>query len=267
MTVRILSKDEELALARSWLDDGCARSRDKLARSYQPMVKRIARKYMRAGLDRDDLIQEGTIGFLAGLDNFDPDKGFSVGTLARYHIQSRMQLHIAEFVGILRLPNSRRIKGLISKCVGEIRLQENLLGRELSDTEKSLLCEKAGFALSELHEYEQAIRPVKSLSAGPSDDESVFELSDESQTPENLLKDQSVKAAASMLASILGELPERTQTILRMRHLSGEFHSFETIAEEVGISRERVRRIELDALAVVKRELSDRGISDLSDVF
>jgi len=221
---------------------------------------------MRAGLNRDDLIQEGTIGFLAGLDNFDPEKGYSVGTLARYHIQSRMQLHIAEFIGIVRLPNSRRIKGLISKCVGQIRAKEGEIGRSLSDVEKAEICEDAGFSLSELHEYEQTIRPVKSLSAPSFDDENVFEIKDETSTAETLIEDQSVAQAAEILGDILRSLPERTQTIITLRHLSGEFTSLETIAEKVGVSRERVRRIELEALDTIKKALAKAGISSLSDV-
>lgn len=266
MPTRILGKEEEIDLARAWLDQGCERSRAKLVAAYQPMIKNIARKHMRAGLTRDDLIQEGAIGFLAGLDNFDPDKGFSVGTLARYHIASRMQLHIAEFMGILRLPNSRRIKGLVSRCVGNIKAMESQLGRTLTDTEKAQLCEAEGFAVSELHEYEQAVKPVRSLSAPAFDDESVFELEDESATTSGMIQDQSVAQAGQILANILAEMPERTRQIVTLRHLSGEFNSLEAIAEEVGVSRERVRRIELEALDKIKVALSRAGIKSLDDV-
>lgn len=266
MTTRILEKQEELALARSWLNDGCERSRAQLVSSYQPLIKNIARKSMRAGLNRDDLIQEGTIGFLAGLDNFDPDKGFSVGTLAQYHIRSRIQLHIAEFIGIIRLPNSRRIKGLVSKCVGQIRARESELGRTMSDHEKAELCNEAGFSIAELHEYEQAIRPVKSLSAPAYDDENVFEVADETATQASMIMDQSVSQTGRILEDILSSLPERTRKIVTLRHLTGEFMSLEAIAEEVGVSRERVRRIELDALEKIKTGLSNAGIKSLSDV-
>jgi RNA polymerase sigma-32 factor len=266
MTTRILEKHEEIELARAWLNQGCERSRARLVTAYQPMIKNIARKHMRAGLNRDDLIQEGNIGFLAGLDNFDPDKGFSVGTLASYHIRSRMQLHIAEFLGILRLPNSRRIKGLISQCVGQIKARETEVGRTLTDHEKADLCKEAGFSLAELHEYEQTIRPVKSLSAPSFDDEAVFEIRDETAGTEALVEGQSVNQAKSILADILAEMPERTRTIITLRHLSEEFVSLESIAEQVGISRERVRRIELDALQKIKTSLAQGGIKSLSDV-
>jgi RNA polymerase sigma-32 factor len=76
-----------------------------------------------------------------------------------------------------------------------------------------------------------------------------------------------VSQAADLLKIALKDLPERTQTIIAMRHLSGDFNSLESIAEKVGISRERVRRIELDALQKIKSELEKSGISDLSDIF
>jgi RNA polymerase sigma-32 factor len=267
MNTRLLEKEEELELARSWLESGCQRSRAKIVTAYQPMIKNIARKHMRNGLSREDLIQEGTIGFLSGLDNFDPSTGYSVGTLARWHIAARMQLHIAEFIGVLRLPNSRRIKGLISKCVGKIRYKENEIGRQLSDIEKAEICKNAGFSLDELHEYERAIRPAKSLSAPTHDDENFYELEDTKTTADSMLSNQSVSQAADLLKIALKDLPERTQTIIAMRHLSGDFNSLESIAEKVGISRERVRRIELDALQKIKSELEKSGISDLSDIF
>jgi RNA polymerase sigma factor (sigma-70 family) len=267
MTTRLLEKKEELELARSWLENGCQRSRAKIVTAYQPMIKNIARKHMRNGLSRDDLIQEGTIGFLSGLDNFDPSTGYSIGTLARWHVAARMQLHIAEFIGVLRLPNSRRIKGLISKCVGKIRCKENEIGRQLSDIEKSEICKDAGFSLDELHEYERAIRPAKSFSAPVYDDENVHELEDTKTTTEGMLSSQSVTQAAGLLKIAIKNLPERTQSIIAMRHLSCDFNSLESIAEKVGISRERVRRIELDALQKIKLDLEKSGIADLSDIF
>jgi RNA polymerase sigma factor (sigma-70 family) len=266
---KMLEKPEELSLARAWLDQGCVRAQARLLDAYQPMIRRYARKYLRNGLSLDDLIQEGNIGFLAGLDNFDPDRGYSVGTLARFHIQARIQLHLSEFAGIIRLPNSRRIKGLLSNCVGKIRFKESELGRNLSMQEKAELCEGAGFTLEELEQYEMVMRPTKSISSQSSgdDDESGFELPDENvDTEAQVIRKQSLENARGLLVSILKDLPERTQTILRMRHLSDEFVSLDSIAQEVGISRERVRRIEMDALSTIRERLQERGVEGISDV-
>jgi len=266
---KMLEKPEELALARAWLDHGCERSRARLVDAYQPMIRRIARRHLRNGLTMDDLAQEGAMGFMAALDNFDPDRGYSVGTLARFHIAARVQLFVSEFTGIIRLPNSRRIKGLLSNCVGKIRFEESARGETLSLVEKAKLCEEAGFTLQELEQYEMVMRPVKSIAAQTSgdDDESGFELADENATgAEYVIKKQSMESAEMVLGRILGEFPERTRTILAMRHLSEDFVSLDKIASEVGISRERVRRIEMDALDVIRQKFNDAGISGLEDI-
>ncbi len=269
MTTKLLEKDEELALARSWLNDRDERARARLVRAYQPMIRRLARKHLRNGLSVEDLIQEGTIGFMSGLDNFDPARGYSVGTLARFHIAARIQLHVSEFTGIIRLPNSRRIKGLLSNCVSKIRFEEKERGEALTNAEKEKICEDAGFSLSELEQYEMVMRPTKSIAAKSSseDEESGFELADDSGTSEDkVAHDQSMDVARSILAKIMADFPERTRTILSMRHLSEDFVSLDAIAAEVGISRERVRRIEKDALAEIHKGFVAAGISDLSDI-
>jgi RNA polymerase sigma factor (sigma-70 family) len=266
---KMLRKDEELALARAWLDKGCERSRSKLVDSYQPMIRNIARKYLRNGLSMDDLAQEGAIGFMAGLDNFDPDRGYSVGTLARFHIQARIQLHVSEFTGIIRLPNSRRIKGLLSNCVAKIRAAEADRGETLSAAEKAEICAEGGFDLAELEQYEMVMRPTKSLAgrASSSDDESTFELVDEkADTEAEVLASQSMEKAQAALGAIMADMPERTRKILEMRHLGEDFVSLDAIALEVGVSRERVRRIEMDALKKIREGLAASGINSLHDV-
>lgn len=268
MAVSMLKKDEELALARDWKDNASQPARAKLLAAYQPLIRSIAARHMRAGLNREDLIQEGNIGFMAGLDNFDPSLGHSVGTLARFHIAARMQIYISEFTGILRLPNSRRIKGLLTKCVGAIRHAESALGRELSDEEKEAVCKEAGFTLAELQEYERVMRPVKSLSFPTGNEEETgFELADESSQEDLAVKARSMSGAAKILASILEDMPERTRRILILRHMNDEFVSLEEIAAELDLSRERVRRIEIDGLSMMKEKLEAMGIDNLSDVF
>jgi RNA polymerase sigma-32 factor len=269
MTTKFLEKSEELALARAWLDSGDERARARLVRAYQPMIRRIARKHLRNGLSAEDLIQEGTIGFMAGLDNFDPDRGYSVGTLARFHIAAHVQLHVSEFTGIIRLPNSRRIKGLLSKCVSKIRFEEKERGELLTNSEKEEICQEAGFTLAELEQYEMVMRPTKSIAAQSSsdDDESGFELPDEGASPEQIVaQDQSMDVARDILAKIMSGFPERTRKILSMRHLTDDFVSLDSIAAEVGISRERVRRIEKDALVEIRKGFAEAGISDLGDI-
>lgn len=269
MITRLLEKHEELDLARAWLDNGDERARARLVRAYQPMIRKTARKYLRGRLEMDDLVQEGVIGFMAGLDNFDPERGYSVGTLARFHITARIQLFVSEFTGIIRLPNSRRIKGLLSNCVGRIRMEENERGEKLDNSEKEKICTEAGFSLRELEQYEMVMRPVKSITAQSDSDanESGFDLADGTASPEESVSARrSLDKAQEILRTIMTDMPERTRRIISMRHLSDDFVSLDTIAEEVGISRERVRRIEKDALGEILESMKKAGIDSFSDI-
>lgn len=267
MNAPLLKKDEELALARAWKSKGSQGARARLLEAYQPLVRSIAARYLRPGLGRDDLIQEGNIGFLAGLDNFDPELGHSVGTLARFHIAARMQIYVSEFSGVLRLPNSRRIKGLLTRCIAAIKRAESEWGRELSNQEKEAMAVELGFSLAEIQDYERAMRPPKSLShAAGTEDEPGFEIADETTSQDAQISAQSLSGAAGILASILESMPERTRTILLLRHMNQDFVSLERIAEEMNLSRERVRRIEIDALIELRKKLADAGIEALDDI-
>jgi RNA polymerase sigma factor (sigma-70 family) len=267
MNAPLLQKHEELVLAKAWKEQGSQAARARLLQAYQPLVRSIATRYMRPGLDRDDLIQEGNIGFLAGLDNFDPSMGHSVGTLARFHVAARMQIHVGEFAGVLRLPNSRRIKKMLTQCFAALKAAEAQKGRELTNAEKEAVATELGFSLAEIQEYERAMRPPKSLShAAGTEDEPGFEIADENTLEDVQVKARSLAGVAGVLRDILASMPERTRTILILRHMNPEFVSLESIAEDLNLSRERVRRIEIEALLELRQKLEDAGIANLGDV-
>lgn len=265
---KMLAKNEELALGRAWSEERSERARSRLVAAYEPLIRSIARKYVRPGLDIDDLYQEGVIGFMGALDNFDPDLGYGVGTLARFHIAARIQLHVSEFAGMVRLPNSRKIKGLVSGCVVKIRIAESEKGSSLSASEKSDICKKAGFSLQDLEQFEMVMRPAKSLSQPQSDEEgaSRLDLADETETAQDVIKSRSIEQAGKIIADLLADLPPRTAEILRKRHLSGEFMALDDLAAELGISRERVRRIEIKALQDLRMRLAEIGVGSSADL-
>lgn len=265
MPTKLLKKDEELALARDWLENKNERARARLVLSYGPLIRAQSRKFMRPGLTKDDLYQEGVIGFMAGLDNFNPDLGHSIGTLARFHIAAHMQHFVSEFAGVMRLPNSRRIKGLVNTVIPAIRIMESKLGRTLEDKERETVCIEAGFTLAELHDYEQALRPAKVLGTPTGgEDGQAFDLSDPgTKAPES---EHAGNQASEIVERILSDFDERTRKILTLRHMSDEFNSLESIAGEIGISRERVRRIEMQALDKFRKALVEAGVTDFTDL-
>lgn len=269
MPTRILAKDEELSLARDWLERGDEKARAALVAAYQPMIRKIARPYLRPGLTFEDLLQEGTMGFMHGLENFKPELGYSIGTLARFHIRSHIQLHVSEFVGIIRLPHSKNIKELISKCVARIRMEESESGNRMDSKRRAEICEENGFTLDDLEQYEMVMRPTKSIQPRVAEDdgESGLDIQDANASHDSdVLGDLSRDHAGAIIGRVMEGFPDRTRKILTMRYLGDDFVSLDKIAAEVGISRERVRRIERDALAEINRSLAEAGISDISDI-
>ena len=266
---KMLERAEEVSLARAWLEEGSQVARARLLQAYQPLIRNIARKHLRSGLFIEDLVQEGSLGFLSALDNFNPDLGYKVGTLARFHIASRIQIYISEFTGVIRLPDSKRIKTLLSSCVSQIRYETARQSEPLTTEQKTKICEQAGFTLKELEQYEMAMRPPRIIADRNSGDEneSSFDLSDpDADIEQNVISNDTVEQIQQILSQVLQTLPKRTRQILTMRHLSDEFMSLDKIAQKIGVSRERVRIIERSALKIIKEELQKRGIENFDDI-
>jgi len=264
---KMLTRDQEMDLARAWLDHGDERARARLVRAYQPMIVRIAKKHHRPGVDLQDLIQEGNIGFLGGLDNFEPDRGYSIGTLARFHIGNKICIYLGDTGAIVRIPNSKRIRRLLSAVIRPIREIEALHGVKLTAAEESSICEDEGFTHAELENYRAVHGVPCGIEAGGDEDESGSELADVSDTPEDaLLVSRSLEASQRAVAGILSSLPAKTQKIVAMRHLSDEFVSLDSIAEELGMTREGVRKSEAAAVDKIRTRLIAEGFTGLGDV-
>ena len=154
-----LERQEEARLTRLWRDRADQDARGRLVEAYRPLIRSLARRFVRPGLDIEDLESEGTIGFLSCLDHFDPDLGYSVATLARFHIVARLQVHASEFSGQIRLPKSRKMRDVITGALARLREQESALGRKLTDEDRLRVCEEFGLSLSDLEKYEMVMRP------------------------------------------------------------------------------------------------------------
>jgi RNA polymerase sigma factor (sigma-70 family) len=268
MKTKILTLEEQLDLARAWLDNGDERARSNLVRAYQPMIRRIARKYLRNGLAMDDLVQEGTIGLLRAIDNFDPERELSLSNLARFHIAHRINTFIFDSAYVAKMPNSRRLKRLFYRVVLPIQQIESGLGVKLTRAQKSIICEDEDCTFEELEEFELMRSVPKSICAHSDDEESGFEPTDDAKTPEDaLISSATVKKVSEGLHAAIAELDEQPRSIMARRHFSGEFVSYDTIAEENGISRERVRAIEKRAIEDIKPKMLSRGIRGVGDIF
>ena len=261
----LLAPDEEIQLGRR-IQDGDGAARERMIQANLRLVITIARDYAGLGLPLLDLISEGNIGLMEAVERFDPDKGSKFSTYASWWIKRAIKRALANQSKTIRLPDQ-----VIDKIMRMRRVTahvSNDLGRDPTDDE---LAEELGIANEKIaHLKTVGLRPA-SLDAPIGDDESTAlceNIPDEqSPTPFEFLRE---KDFSDQVDRILKTLNERDTTIIANRFgLNGTTAKpLEQVAELVGVTHERVRRLELAALAKLRRAFSKDDLGPLeSQVF
>jgi RNA polymerase primary sigma factor len=247
----LLTAAQEVELAKR-IEAGDKQAKDLLINSNLRLVVSIAKRYQGHGLTLLDLIQEGIIGLIRAAEKFDWRKGFKFSTYATWWIRQAVQRGVANKARTIRIPvHIVEREQRISRAERELIAT---LERAPTDAE---LADKAKLPVKQVREVRAAARAVTSLdrSVGEDDGAAFGDLfaSDERQPDEQVELDLTEQA----LHAAVAELSEREQTILRLRYgLGGQNDptSLEEIGRILGITRERVRQLESEAL----RRLAER---------
>jgi RNA polymerase primary sigma factor len=248
--VRLLTPNEEIELGRK-IRNGDAAAREQMIHANLRLVVTIARDYVNLGLPLPDLISEGNIGLMEAVGRFDPGKGSKLSTYASWWINRAIQRALVNQSKMIRLPaevvdrirRMRRVSAQVS----------NDLGREPTDEE---LAEELGIPNEKIVRLRTVgLRPV-SFDAP---------ISDEEQTAlcENIPDEQSLTPFELLLEKDFSEQIDRLLKTLNEREIKIITHRFglngtpakplEQVGELIGVTHERVRRLELAALAKLRR--------------
>jgi RNA polymerase primary sigma factor len=250
---RLLSAAEEVELAKR-IERGDTAAKERMINSNLRLVVSIAKRYQGRRVPLGDLIQEGVIGLNRAAEKFDWRRGYKFSTYATWWIRQACQRAIASQSQTIRVPahvHERRAK---LARVG--RRLEAERGREPTNEE---LAEAAGFELQHVEEALGAVEASVSLNQQVGEDGAGefgnlladSAASDPAEEADESLRRQAVRAAVR-------RLPELERRIVELRFgLDGEPQPLEAIEQELGLSRERVRKLEHEALARLAAELAD----------
>ncbi len=252
--IPILSKEEEVALATRLREDGDLGAARQLVLSHLRFVVHIARGYAGYGLPLGDLIQEGNIGLMKAVKRFDPGVGVRLVSFAVHWI--RAEIH--EFV----LRNWRLVKVATTKAQRKLffnlrRLKKNLAW--LSEAETQAVAKDLGVEARDVREMEQrlAARDLAFDPAPDADDEESFSpglyLPASNADPAiELEKEEWEEDSNDRLNVALEKLDERSRNILRKRWMTEDKATLHDLAHQYGISAERVRQLEVNAINKLK---------------
>jgi RNA polymerase primary sigma factor len=249
---KLLTIKEEVALARR-IKKGDAAAREQMIKANLRLVVKIARDYEGYGLPVLDLINEGNIGLIKGVERFDPSKGAKFSTYAAWWIKQAIKRALANQSKTIRLP-IHVVDKLFHIRKAESKLN-TLLGREPTNGE---LSQELGIASKRIDLYRQAAARPSSLDAPLGDDgsESIAEVvaDERAETPYRRLEE---KTNISLVYEVLPTLDAREQEILRVRFGldGGEGQTLEELGDKFGVTRERIRQIQEMALAKLRGKI------------
>lgn len=255
--VQLLTPKEEIALAKK-IQRGDKQAREQMIKANLRLVVKIARDYEGMGVPLLDLINEGNIGLMKGVERFDPKKGAKLSTYAAWWIKQNIKLALSNQSKTIRLPVH-----VVDK-VAHLRRAEMKLREALDrDPTNEELAEELQINPRRVEQYRQASRAPVSLDAPIGDDETnrISEVVADANAAAPF--DRLVQETDNNLVrEVLATLTERENKILALRFglADGTPRTLEEVGERMGVTRERIRQIQDEALKKLRGKMEARDL-------
>ena len=257
--IPMLGREEELALARRFREHQDLDAARDLVLSHLRFVVHIARGYMGYGLPVGDLIQEGNVGLMKAVKRFDPAMGVRLVSFAVHWIRAEIHEYVIRNWRLVRVATTKAQRKLFFNLR---RMKKNLAW--LSDDETLKVAQELGVEPREVREMEQRLS-ARDLSFDPApdtDDEesvaspSLYLPSAELDPAAIVEQDQWDGEVAGSLSTALAALDERSRAVVRARWLAEDKRTLQDLADDYGVSAERIRQIESSALKKLRAAMS-----------
>jgi RNA polymerase sigma-32 factor len=256
----MLEPEEEFILAKRWQEQGDTEAAHRLVTSHLRLVAKIAMGYRGYGLPLNEIISEGNVGLMQAVKRFDPDRGFRLATYAMWWIRAAIQEYILHSWSLVKMGTTAAQKKLffnLRKLKGQMQAIDE--GDLAPETVKAI-AERLDVTETEVVEMNRRLeggdRSLNVPLRVDSDTDWQDWLVDETASQEtNLAESDEFDHRMSLLHRAMSVLNERERHILTERRLKDEPTTLEELSGEYGISRERVRQIEVRAFEKLQRAI------------
>lgn len=263
----MLKPDEEYMLARSWREHEDSEAAHRLVTSHLRLVAKIAMGYRGYGLPVAELISEGNVGMMQAVKRFDPERGFRLATYAMWWIRASIQEYILHSWSLVKIGTTAAQKKLffnLRKLKGQMKAIEE---GDLSPERVALIAQKLDVPEQDVINMNRRLAgqdhslnaPLKIDGEGEWQDW----LVDESQNQEQVFADdEELQKRRSLLTVGMEVLNDRERHILTERRLRDDPMTLEGLSQEFGISRERVRQIEVRAFEKLQKSIKKTAMQE-----
>jgi RNA polymerase sigma-32 factor len=259
----MLEPQEEYMLAKSWREHGDREAAHRLVTSHLRLVAKIAMGYRGYGLPISEVISEGNVGLMQAVKRFEPDKGFRLATYAMWWIKAAIQEYILRSWSLVKMGTTANQKKLffnLRKAKSRISALEE---GDLRPDQVKLIAKRLGVTEQDVVDMNRRLGGDVSLNSpireeGDSGEWQDWLVDDTVSQETRLAESEEADNRRKALGEALSVLNERERRIFEARRLADEPITLEELADEFGVSRERVRQIEVRAFEKVQKAVRNR---------